>query len=232
MNSKLLAISKFSEALCKETVHKEETLSERLRFALKTINISKSELARRIGVKQQAIQYLCSSNTKASSFTYKIADALNINPIWLATGRGYMFQEEDVNYQILRTQQKIPLITTDILKTAIVAQTNISAIDVVKWVLTEKILGKDGYALTIKDQSMFPRFEENTIILINREKKPKSGDYVVAYVHKNKEILFRQLILKNNKNILQPMNLNGYQSIVMTQKDVICGVLEEARWTF
>ena len=98
--------------------------------------------------------------------------------------------------------------------------------------MTENKLTDGSYALVLTDQSMFPRFEENTLILIDRKAKPKNGDYVVIYIHKNNEILFRQLAEKNKQCFLQPLTFNGYQSILMTKKDIICGVMVEARWTF
>lgn len=69
------------------------TLADRLKFALARKGISQSELARRIGIKPQAIQYLCSGRGHKSGYIAEIARELEIRPHWLATGQGPMEAE-------------------------------------------------------------------------------------------------------------------------------------------
>jgi len=64
------------------------TLSERLNRALELTGVSQSELARRIGIKQQSISQICSGKTARSRYTPQIAEALEISGKWLATGQG------------------------------------------------------------------------------------------------------------------------------------------------
>lgn len=71
------------------------TYAERLKEALslareKDGSMNQSELARRIGVKPQTIQYLCRSGpkNKKSKHTVKIARELGVNPDWLEEGIG------------------------------------------------------------------------------------------------------------------------------------------------
>ena len=186
----------FQSTIDKITYENEETLSDRLRLALSKLALSQSSLARKIAVKPQVIQYLCNSKTKTSIFTYKIADELKINPIWLATGRGAMLLEDDLNHVIIESQQKIPLLAIESLKKIIMGEQKIADLIPEKWILTDNKIGQESYALFLKDQSMFPRFEENTLVLFEQNKEPKDGDYVLVYIHKNQDILFRQLIKK------------------------------------
>ncbi len=65
-----------------------ETLGDRLGRVLQERSLSQSELARQVGVRPQAIQYICDKKAKRSSFVAEIAEALNISPFWLATGKG------------------------------------------------------------------------------------------------------------------------------------------------
>ena len=65
-----------------------ETLGDRLSQVLKEQGISQSELARRVGVKQQAIQYLCKNRAKRSAYVAEIAWALDVSVMWLAIGKG------------------------------------------------------------------------------------------------------------------------------------------------
>ena len=63
-------------------------LSERLVFALELADMSQSQLARAVGVKQQTINKLVGGATKGSAHLYEIAQALNVNYQWLKTGNG------------------------------------------------------------------------------------------------------------------------------------------------
>lgn len=66
------------------------TLAERLRTAMKAADLNQSELARRIGTVPQSIQSILAGDSKTSRHVTKIADALNVNAHWLATGIGPM----------------------------------------------------------------------------------------------------------------------------------------------
>lgn len=71
--------------------------------------MSQAELARRVGAKQQTIQYLCSSAAKKSSLTVQIAAELSVDALWLATGKGELYgvdpsarAHDSVNKETLR----------------------------------------------------------------------------------------------------------------------------------
>ncbi len=69
------------------------TFAGRLRFAMRAAGkTNQSALAREIGVKPQAIQYLVAPSNSATGSTHvaALAGALNVNPQWLATGKGPM----------------------------------------------------------------------------------------------------------------------------------------------
>jgi transcriptional regulator with XRE-family HTH domain len=65
------------------------TYAERLKRAMFLAEIGQGELARKIGVTQQTIQYLC-KNGKRSVHTVEISKVLGVSPDWLATGEGDM----------------------------------------------------------------------------------------------------------------------------------------------
>lgn len=66
-----------------------KTYAERLKYAIAIRGTSQSKLARRVGVKPQAIQYLCKGGAK-STHSVQIAEALNISAKWLTDGTGGM----------------------------------------------------------------------------------------------------------------------------------------------
>lgn len=66
--------------------------AERLLFAIKRKGMNQTELARRIGVKQQSINYLCNlkGSQTGSKHTPEIARVLGVKADWLASGKGQM----------------------------------------------------------------------------------------------------------------------------------------------
>ena len=79
--------------------------AERLQYTIDRANTSQAEVARKVGVKQQSIQYLCSPRATGSKHTTKIANILGVRPEWLATGEGPMQEEADIQLRY----EKAPL---------------------------------------------------------------------------------------------------------------------------
>jgi len=73
------------------------TYSDRLNYAIEAAGTDQSKLARKVGVKPQAIQYLCSGGSKRSKYTQEIADALNIKAKWLGSNEGGMWLDNITN---------------------------------------------------------------------------------------------------------------------------------------
>ncbi|MGJ0580823.1 helix-turn-helix domain-containing protein [Xenorhabdus bovienii] len=65
-----------------------ETLSERIKAKRSEMNMTQSELAAIVGVKQQSIQQAESGLVKRPRFIVEIANALKCDPSWLISG-GY-----------------------------------------------------------------------------------------------------------------------------------------------
>lgn len=217
----------------------EASFSERLNFAMNQMGITQAELARRIGVKQQAIQYLCSNRAKGSRSTPKIAAILNVNSQWLADGEGTIQLNEDPRNGLDYAHKKIPILQPDQIKSLIKNQakiqlnknlTNFSDLKSTQWIFTDTSFGPNSYALKLKDQAMSPRFEEGTIVIVDPDKIPQNGNFIIAYIYKTNELLFRQLAQQQTKKILYPLNTCGYNEIIMSNLDVIYGVLGEIRW--
>lgn len=62
------------------------TFSNRLKKALSDAGMSQSELARKIGIKPQSVQYLCAGKAQGTTHAVAIATVLNISPSWLQSG--------------------------------------------------------------------------------------------------------------------------------------------------
>lgn len=71
------------------------TVGVRVKLARKRANLSQLELAKLIGVKQPTISELERGESQSSAYLIKIAEACNVNPIWLQNGGDAEFSKSD-----------------------------------------------------------------------------------------------------------------------------------------
>lgn len=210
-------------------------LSERLVHALKMKEISQAELARQLNIKPQAIHYLCNSRCKKSGFTYQIADILNINSTWLACGQGSMLHETDRQEHNECTTERVTLPILDsayIKKYAAAGNHPITTVtDKGRYLFTSERENNSGFAWQLQDKSMYPRFDLGTVIIVNPNMEPKSGDYTLIYLHEVDDIIFRIYNISDNHEILlTPINRAMYKPLKKSDDDLLLGVIVEARW--
>ena len=174
------------------------TLSYRLRYAMKCFSISQSELARKIGVKPQVIQYLCTKNIASSRFSYEIAEALGVNYSWLAAGELPMVSTNNLkNY-------KIPHLTWDNLERYDEDPKNLKLVSDYVFINVDNC---DGcFALTLHDNSMEPRISNETILIFDKSIVATNNDFILVKLEPKKVFLVRQLQIVNNKKYLLPIN--------------------------
>lgn len=65
-----------------------DTLAKRLRYARERAGFSQSELARRVKLRPQAIQFIEAGHVRRPRTLVEIARALAVNPAWLLLGEG------------------------------------------------------------------------------------------------------------------------------------------------
>jgi transcriptional regulator with XRE-family HTH domain len=71
----------------KYTSIKPMTYKDRLRSARKHKGFSQNQLAEKSGVGQGSISKIERGDQKASAYDIELAEALDINPLWLRTGK-------------------------------------------------------------------------------------------------------------------------------------------------
>jgi transcriptional regulator with XRE-family HTH domain len=204
-------------------------LSLRLKFALKVLNISQSELAKRIHVKPQVIQYLCASQSQKSRFTFEIAEALDIDFSWLATGKGTIPASNEVK----RNENCIPLLSFEQIKTWKINGNEIEASKINHWVSMDGEISSNCFAVEINDRAMAPRFDLNTIIIVEyiEKKYLEPNSFVLVYLPQENFIIFRHLHVINNQRFLVAINKNLHKDIALKEEDIILGICKEARWS-
>jgi len=211
-------------------LHERKSLSERLRFALKVLGISQTELARRIHVKPQVIQYLCSGNSSKTKFMFDIAEALKIDVSWLAIGKG----EPPSNSNIVNHDKTIPILSFSQIKESKVLLKEIDFSKSSRIPILNDINIK-SFAFTLNDSSMAPRFNLDTIVIIDPtidiHQINKKDRFVLVYLERDDCLLFRHLNVTNDNKILVSFNSNIYKNILISEKDIILGICKEARWS-
>ncbi len=65
-----------------------DTLAKRLRYARERLGLSQSELARRVKLRPQAIQFIEAGHVRRPRSVVEIARALGVNAEWLLLGEG------------------------------------------------------------------------------------------------------------------------------------------------
>jgi SOS-response transcriptional repressor LexA len=203
----------------------KENLSTRLTDALHYLGVSQSELARRIGVKPQVIQYLCVNNATKSKFAFNIADALGIHANWLIAGQGQMLDKI-----LTKNLTKIPLIDWADIDNWITAKN--SPLKIVEYINTEIDTSEKYYALRMPDNSMSPRFEAGTLLIIDPLASAQENDFVIVITRFSPTPILRQLVKKYDKLFLIPNNSALYKELEVTAEDKICGVLRQTFYEF
>ncbi|HSW68656.1 MAG TPA: LexA family transcriptional regulator [Gammaproteobacteria bacterium] len=208
-----------------------KNLSERLRFTLKFLGISQTELANKIRVKPQVIQYLCQGKAQKSKFTFEIAEALNIDVSWLATGKGVIPDLSSTK----QNKRTIPILTFDQIKEKEIENKKIDISKSTQQLPISEEINLNSFGIILNDIAMAPRFELNTIVIIDPtidiHKTQKNNRFVLVYLNNENFFVFRQLDIADNSKTLRAHNTNLYKDILLKDSDIILGVCKEARWS-
>ena len=128
---------------------------------------------------------------------------------------------------------KIPVLGT--IKAGIPIEAQEEIIDYVeiprKWTLS----GKKFYGLMVSGDSMFPKYQENDIVIFEQnEDKEQYNNKDCAVMVNGDDATFKQVLLNNNGLVLRPYN-NAYDILMYSNDDIeqlpirIIGIAREKR---
>lgn len=83
-------------------------------------------------------------------------------------------------------------------------------------------VGPYGFALIVTGDSMEPKFPAGTMLIIDPEVKPVSGNYVIAQLDGSGETIFKQLVVDGSRWYLRSLN-PAYLPIQIDKNTVMCG---------
>ena len=184
--------------------------------------MTQQQLADRLGVTQQSIQYACSPKGKGSKHALAISRILGVKPDWLSYGVEQPTSDNisETTPQYLNAPQNVPLIEwgqitkpeTHSIATPIACPANHS---------------DKAFALHVKDNTMTAQFgrsyPENSIIYIDPASahKAKSGDRILALIE-GKIPTFKLYGETDGERYLQSINL---QYPIITKPFEIIGLV-------
>lgn len=175
---------------------------QRLKSALKNAQMTQTELAEALGIRQQSIGYACSEKATGSKYVLEMAKALKVHPDWLAHGINSsadytldaMVSEPPKNYVATAAT---PVTTLDNLNQGQLPT------DTGEMIRCPVLHGPQVYAIRIENDHMTAQhgngdsFKRGTIVFIDPEQAitSKDGDFVLAKFTETSGYSFNKLII-------------------------------------
>lgn len=210
------------------------SLGERIKAAREAAAVGKSELAKAVGVSPSSVTQWENGDTKALEGANLLSAArkLNVNPEWLATGRG---KREAGNLEPGPEVRRVPLISWVQAGNWQTVVDNQQPGQAEEWVETTVPIHRNTYALRVKGDSMTnpsgdPSFPHGSIIVVEPD---ATGDlvklvnqFVIVKRIADDEATFKQLVKDAGRYYLKPLNPR-YPMIELQEDDVFCGAIRE-----
>ncbi len=206
--------------------------AKNLQFLRKSKGLSKNKLGEMVGVNQTTIgRWEDKEITPSIDNVEEVAKVLNVNlPDLLIKDL-----EFDNAYHIDLDSDviKIPVLGT--IKAGIPIEAQEEIIDYVeiprKWTLS----GKKFYGLMVSGDSMFPKYQENDIVIFEQsEDKEQYNNKDCAVMVNGDDATFKQVLLNENGLVLRPYN-NAYDIMMYSNEQIeqlpirIVGIAREKR---
>lgn len=179
-------------------------IAENLRFLLKKHNLNANQLAQELSIPKMTICRLLSGETTDPRIsTLKIiSDYFNV-PL------DYLIEADEQTVASALKQNKphfIPKLDWDFVQ----KNSNFNNLDLTEWEawqyvsLGEQQISKNAFALESRP-SMYPRFPQGTVFVIDPEISPTDGDIVLIRLKINNELTLRELIIDPPEWQLHPV---------------------------
>lgn len=192
-----------------------DNFAKRLKYARKLRGLTQAQLSEKSGVNQSDISKIESGTHQKSTSLIALAKALNFNPTWLDSGDGTMQShtaEEpraEYNTSPVKTCQQIPLISW--VRAGDWGQIEDHLPDTEETTsATYSKPGHHAFALRVEGDSMTSNvglsFPSGCIIIVDPERAPKVGDFVVAKDVATQMATFKRLTSDGGRWYLQPLN--------------------------
>ncbi|MBA2710155.1 MAG: LexA family transcriptional regulator [Tatlockia sp.] len=203
---------------------REATFGDRIEFLIDERGISKLWLAEKLGITKQALNYLIKHSSKPK-YIDALAEIMQANPSWIEFGKGLPFENQNLQ---VNSSDKVKLKIYDLESLVSYFNDKEEQSDQNQFIDYQHPNLENFFAFRIQNDSVFPPFMENTVLIFEKEKKPLNGDYVLIITKQDSSVLVRQFSKDGNDSYYSAKN-NDYKSFVNIDA-TIKGVLVEARY--
>jgi len=215
-------------------------IGDRVRIARKAKKLTQSELARRIGQKQQNIQQLESGKVEQPRYLHVLSEALDVSIDWLmgkqssSASRATPAKSASMNMNNSHGShivQHLPLISWgqagEWTETTQIRESGECEEELVP--VTRKY-SSTAFALRVRGDSMHATegasFPDGSIICVDPMQQAENGSYVVVRLDGRSEATFKQLVVDGHRRYLKPLNTR-YPIIEATNETAVCGVVRQ-----
>ena len=203
------------------------TIGGRIRQKLVEKGISQAELARRCGMKQQSLSYLCAADSPAESsrYTLKLSQELGVNPAWLQMGLGDPYDpvvKVSTPMGEAANMKKVPYVKCP----DAAAHANGETVTPIAILMTALDCGPLVFAVAVSDESMSPVFRIGDHAIVDPDVAPRPADYVVATF--DREVILRKYRARGSDYELVPLN-EDWPTLLADDNIKILGVAVEWR---
>lgn len=154
----------------------------------------------------------------------EIAQKLGISLDWLETGEGSPLDRNEENFEADNLTHKIPLLT---MQQAYNIETAINSNEIEKLIVNNTI-PLNAIAINFVGNSMQPRFQEPSILIMTPGVPVTDGDYVIAKTIMLPEALFRQYVKGSSGAYLVALNPK-FEPVKLDESSDIIGKVIEVR---
>lgn len=208
-----------------------ETAGERVKKARLRAGLTQLDLAKAAHVSRAAVAQWESDETKhiRPENLFRIAPLLGCSAQWLATGKEATENSNTIPGPDLRPP--VPLISwvqagnwtecTEPYPPGVADE----------WVSPSTRVSACAFALTVRGDSMEPRFTEGDTIIVDPELDARHGDFVIVRLDDAAEATFKQLVIDGAQRFLKPLNAR-YPVVEINGNATIVGIVVEKRQVF
>lgn len=177
-----LAVSDLKDA---GSLDKLDNVSKRLKYVIDTLGVKQSHMAEKLGLSPSGLHYILNNDVRFSKNAKKIAEYLNVNEEWLATGKGDMYEEN----KSIKTY-KIPLYYPDQLKLYFRSEKK-NNMDTNNFMLTVLAYTNKMIGIYVTETDLSPKFEVGDMMAFEQVEDFKDGEVLLVYLSKSNDIVLK-----------------------------------------
>lgn len=183
-------------------------LGERIAYVLQEKGLPQAELAKKLNVRPQTVNYLITSGATRSKLVPELAKALAVTEDWLLYGTGQ--QIDATAHAKVKGNRIIPILNY------VQAGSPQDVVDQFQpgqgmdELITDQPIGKHSFALTVRGDSMSPLMKEGDRVIVDPDLQWTPGDIVVAKINGDEATLkkIRSLGYKDGRPLIELVPAN------------------------